>query len=126
FVSIFTEKELLLMSTNAQNGISDAGMYHPSDTVVQNANVPDYLELRQHALEDPIGFWDARAQELIDWYEPYTQVLDDSEAPFFKWFKGGKTNMVLNAIDRHLTTANKNKLAMIWVGEDGEKRTYSY
>ena len=101
-------------------------MYHPSDEIASQANVPDYLALRQEALADPEAFWDDRAQALIDWYQPYEQVLDDSNAPFFKWFTGGKTNMVLNAIDRHLTNSNRNKLAMIWVGEDGTERTFSY
>jgi acetyl-CoA synthetase len=101
-------------------------LYHPADSIVQAANVPDYLSLRQDALQDPVSFWDARARELIDWYEPYEKVMDDSEAPFYKWFTGGKTNIVHNAIDRHLKTPNKNKLALIWIGENGDKETYSY
>ena len=94
-------------------------VYFPSAEIIQNANVPNYPELREQALADPVAWWDARAQEMIDWYEPYEQVLDDSNAPFYKWFTGGKTNLVHNAIDRHLTTANRNKVAMIWVGEAG-------
>jgi acetyl-CoA synthetase len=53
-------------------------------------------------------------------------VLDDSNPPFFKWFVGGKTNIVHNALDRHLKTFRKNKLALIWEGEPGDTRTYSY
>ena len=66
-------------------------IYNPSSQVVANANVPDYLELRKNAYNDPLPFWDARAKELVDWYEPYTQLLDSSDAPHFKWFVGGKT-----------------------------------
>ncbi len=87
-------------------------IYQPSAEVIAQANVPDYLDLRQQAIADPIAFWDARAKELLDWYEPYTQVLDSSTAPFFKWFVGGKTNIVHNALDRHVKSWRKNKLAM--------------
>ncbi|MCL4860360.1 MAG: acetate--CoA ligase [Caldilineaceae bacterium] len=100
--------------------------YHPSPRVVANAYAPDYLALREQAANDPVAFWDARAKELIDWYEPYTQVLDQSGAPFFKWFVGGKTNVVHNALDRHVQGWRKNKVALIWEAEDGEVRTYSY
>jgi acetyl-CoA synthetase len=115
------------MSNDA--GVSSAPnseIYYPTDEVVANANVPDYLEVRKAALEDPLAFWDARATELLDWYEPYEQVLDDSEAPFYKWFIGGKTNIVHNALDRHAQSWRKNKLAMIWEGENGDQRNYSY
>ena len=54
-------------------------------------------------------------------------MLDDSNKPFFKWFVGAKTNIVHNAIDRHLKTYRKNKLALIWESEDGKlHQTYSY
>jgi acetyl-CoA synthetase len=54
-------------------------------------------------------------------------VLDDSQPPFFKWFVGAKTNIVHNAIDRHLKTHRKNQLALIWESEDGkDHRTFSY
>ena len=101
-------------------------MYYPSAEVIAQANVPDYLDLRQQAIADPLPFWDARAKELLDWYEPYQQVLDTSTAPFFKWYVGGKTNIAHNALDRHVKSAHKNKLAIIWEGEDGEQRVYSY
>ena len=101
-------------------------IYNPSSQVVANANVPDYLELRKNAYNDPLPFWDARAKELVDWYEPYTQLLDSSDAPHFKWFVGGKTNVVHNALDRHAASWRKNKAAMIFEGEDGEVRTLTY
>lgn len=105
---------------------AESEMYPPSDEVVANANVPNYLELRKEALKDVEAYWDARAKEFIDWFEPYEKVLDDSGAPFFKWFVGGKTNIAHNALDRHAKTWRKNKLAIIWEGEDGSLRTFSY
>ncbi|MDQ3250501.1 MAG: AMP-binding protein, partial [Chloroflexota bacterium] len=101
-------------------------LYHPSSATIAHANVPDYLNLRQQALADPVAFWDARAQELISWSTPYTQVLDTSSAPFFKWFVGGKTNVVHNALDRHVQQGRQDKLALIWEAEDGEVRNYTY
>ena len=104
----------------------ESELYQPPQAAIAKANVPNYLALRQEALADSTAYWDARARELIDWFEPYETVLDDSEAPFFKWFVGGKTNITYNTLDRHLKTWRKNKLALIWEGEDGERRTYSY
>ena len=101
-------------------------VYQPSPATVANANVPDYLALRQAALADPVAFWDAQAKALIDWYQPYTKILDTSNAPFYQWFTGGKTNVVHNAIDRHVQNGRKDKTAIIWEGEDGETRTYTY
>ena len=101
-------------------------LYQPSAAVVANANVPDYLAIRAQAIADPVAFWAARAQDMIEWYTPYTEVLDKSNAPFFKWFVDGKTNVVHNALDRHVQTERKDKLAWIWEADDGEVRRYTY
>jgi acetyl-CoA synthetase len=92
---------------------------------VAAAHAKEYEEVYKRSLEDPEGFWGERAEEL-EWFQKWDKVLDDSDAPFYKWFVGGKTNIVHNAIDRHLKTHRKNKLALIWVGEPGDSRTYSY
>ncbi len=87
---------------------------------------PEDLALRAAAAADPVGFWADRASEL-EWYRPWDKVLDDSNPPFFKWFTGAKTNIVHNCIDRHLSGPYKNKLALIWVGENGtDYQTFSY
>ena len=99
--------------------------YHPSDDIVQNAHVPDYEAVYQEAMQDIEAFWAKRA-ETLDWYQKWDQVLDRSEAPFYKWFVGGKTNIAMNALDRHVKTWRKNKLALIWEGEPGDKHSYSY
>ncbi|MEP0773190.1 MAG: acetate--CoA ligase [Acidobacteriota bacterium] len=84
-----------------------------------------YQRLREVAAADPPGFWERQAAQLA-WYRRWEKVLDDSQAPFYRWFVGGKTNIVLNALDRHLGTATQNTLALIWEGENGELRTFSY
>ncbi len=120
------------MSEQSSNGqaievpAADSELYQPPPEAVAGANVPNYLELRGEALADIEGYWDARALELIDWFEPYERVLDDSGAPFFKWFVGGKTNIAYNALDRHVNSWRRHKLALIFEGEEGDKQNYSY
>jgi acetyl-CoA synthetase len=114
------------MSESIDVAAARSELYEPSPAVVANANVPDYLAVRKQVAEDPVAFWEARAKELIDWYEPYTQALDRSDAPFYKWFVGGKTNIVYNALDRHAQGVRKDKVALIWEAEDGEVRRFTY
>jgi acetyl-CoA synthetase len=104
----------------------DQSIYRPSQEIIDAAHVKDYDALRAEAAKDPSAFWEAQAKELLDWYAPWDQVLDDSDAPFFRWFTGGKTNVVLNALDRHQNNATRNKMALVWEGEDGSLRTFSY
>ncbi len=100
-------------------------VYLPSPDVVEQAYIKDYDAEYAQSVADLEGFWAARAQEL-DWFEPWDKVLDTSKAPFYQWFVGAKTNIAYNALDRHVKTWRKNKLAMIWEGEDGSQRTFSY
>jgi acetyl-CoA synthetase len=99
--------------------------YYPPDDIMQNAHIPDYEAMYNYAMSDLERFWAEQASEL-EWYQPWERVLDTSNAPFFKWFVGGKINIVHNALDRHVRTWRKNKLALIWEGENGDKRTFSY
>ena len=100
-------------------------VYNPSPDVVEAAHVSEYEALYKQSLDDPEGFWGDRAEEL-EWFQRWDKVLVDGDAPFYRWFVGGKTNIIHNAIDRHLKTYRKNKLALIWVGEPGDVRTLSY
>jgi len=101
-------------------------LYFPTQEMVDVSHLPDYDALRATAAADPLAFWEARAKELLDWYQPWEKVLDDSGAPFFRWFTGGRTNVVLNALDRHQSNATRNKIALVWEGEDGSLKTFSY
>ncbi|RMH61481.1 MAG: acetate--CoA ligase [Calditrichaeota bacterium] len=109
----------------AEKNKLEGEVYYPSDEVVKQANVPDYDTLYKRSIEDREGFWAEQAEQL-DWYKKWEKVLDDSNKPFYKWFVGGKTNIIQNAIDRHLKTWRRNKLALIWEGEPGDVKTYSY
>ena len=100
-------------------------VYYPSADVVAQARVKDWEALAKRADEDLPGFWAAEAEEL-EWYRKWNAVLDDSEKPFFRWFPGAQCNIVHNALDRHQKTWRRNKLSLVWVGEKGDVRTYSY
>jgi acetyl-CoA synthetase len=99
--------------------------FYPPEDLVRSAHVPDYEAAYARAQADPEGFWAEQAREL-DWFEPWQQVVDGSDAPFYRWFVGAKTNIAHNALDRHVKTWRKNKIAMIWEGEPGDVRTFSY
>jgi acetyl-CoA synthetase len=90
----------------------------------QIKNLQDYETLYKQALDDPEGFWASMAKEL-DWFKPWEKVLEWNP-PFAKWFVGGRTNIAHNCLDRHLTTARKNKAAIIWEGEPGDERILTY
>ncbi len=109
----------------AQKKALEGEVYYPSAEVVKQANVPDYDSLYKKSIEDREGFWAEQAEQL-EWYKKWDKVLDDSNKPFYKWFTGAQTNIILNAIDRHLKTWRRNKLALIWEGEPGDVKTYSY
>jgi len=88
-------------------------------------NMCEYKELAGWAEEDYEGFWDHFAKEKIDWFAPYTKVLDESNMPFVKWFEGGKLNVAHQCIDRHLDS-RKNKAAIIFEGDRGDKKIVTY
>jgi acetyl-CoA synthetase len=99
--------------------------YYPSEDILRSARVADYDAEYREAEADIEAFW-AKQAENLDWFKTWDQVLDSSNPPFYQWFVGAKTNIAYNALDRHIKTARKNKLALIWEGEPGDKQTYSY
>ena len=70
-------------------------------------------EIYRHSLDDQQGFWADAAAE-IDWVEPWERVLDDSRAPFYRWFVGGRLNSCFNALDRHVERGRADQLALIY------------
>jgi len=114
----------MVQSSAAKDQLGE-DIYYPSEEVVKAAHIQEYESMYQRSMEDPQGFWGEMAGEL-EWYRKWDRVLDDSDPPFFKWFVGGKTNIIQNALDRHVKTSRKNKLALIWEGEPGDVRTFSY
>ncbi len=88
------------------------------------ASLDQYQALWNRAKDDPEGFWGEQAQAL-DWFQPWSKVLD-WKPPFAKWFVGGKINASYNCVDRHCVGPNKNKAALIWEGEPGDRRVLRY
>ncbi|PHQ64739.1 MAG: acetate--CoA ligase [Sulfurimonas sp.] len=103
-------------------------VFKPNKEFAKNANIKnmcEYHDLQDKAMEDYEGFWGDFAKEKIDWIEPFDKVLDESKAPFVKWFDGGKLNVSSQCIDRHLDT-RKNKAAIIFEGDRGDVQTITY
>jgi acetyl-CoA synthetase len=101
-------------------------VYYPAPEVIARAHVPDYDAMNDAAVADLAGFWGGIAAEHFDWYAPWESVLDDSNAPFYKWFAGAKVNIVHNALDRHMHSEVRNKAAIIFEGEPGDTKVYTY
>jgi acetyl-CoA synthetase len=96
----------------------------PKPELIENSYVKDYEKLYKESIEHPEAFWEKIAQEL-SWFKNWDKVLD-WKYPYSKWFVGGKINLVSNALDRHLKTPVADKLALIWVAQDGTDRKYTY
>jgi acetyl-CoA synthetase len=99
-------------------------VYYPTDEGIEYANAK-CDELYKFASEDLPGFW-AKEAENLHWFKKWDKVIDDSKKPFYKWFVGARTNIAYNCLDVHVKTFRRNKLAIIWEGENGEFRALSY
>ncbi|HTJ09286.1 MAG TPA: acetate--CoA ligase [Candidatus Binataceae bacterium] len=87
-------------------------------------SMAEYEALYRRAEQDPEAFWGECAKDL-SWFKPFDKVLE-WKFPFAKWFLNGKLNASYNCLDRHLTTARRNKAALIWEGEPGDVRVLTY
>ena len=99
-------------------------VFRPSAAVVEAARVKDW-EAELRAGQDIEAYWAAKARQF-EWFAPWTQVVDSREAPFYKWFVGGRTNITHNAVDRHLATERRDRVALLYVNERGEERKVTY
>jgi acetyl-CoA synthetase len=98
--------------------------YPPPAEFTENANAT--AELYREAEEDRLAFWAKQANRL-SWETPFAQVLDWSDAPFAKWFVGGKLNAAYNCVDRHVEAGNGDRVAIQWEGEPvGDARSLTY
>jgi acetyl-CoA synthetase len=98
--------------------------FDPPPDLAANANVK--AEVYEEADRDRLAFW-GKAAERLTWAEPFTDVLDWSNAPFAKWYVGGKLNAAYNCVDRHVEAGKGDKVAFHWVGEpEGETRDITY
>ncbi|MBU1100752.1 MAG: acetate--CoA ligase [Bacteroidetes bacterium] len=100
-------------------------VFYPSENTLKDLRVKKWDDLQKAASEDYEGFWSNIASEL-HWFRKWKKVIDDSKKPFYKWFTEAKTNIVYNCLDVHMETFRKNKLALIWEGENGDFKAFSY
>ncbi len=103
--------------------------FEPPKELVKGAYIKsfkEYKDLYKKSVDSPDVFWAERAKE-IHWFKKWTKVYEgDFKKAKFKWFVNGKLNVSYNCLDRHMDTPNKNKAAIIWEGENGETKVYSY
>ncbi len=104
-------------------------VFFPSPALVKTARISGmdaYHALCAEAEKDFEGFWARLARENLSWKKPFTQVLDESNVPFYQWFADGELNASYNCLDRHLGTAVENKNAIIFEGDDGKVTNVTY
>lgn len=106
-----------------ENLLHENRVFPPDPQFAASANAT--AELYDHAEADRLGFWDAQARRL-QWQTPWEQTLDWSDAPFAKWFVGGRLNVAVNCVDRHVTAGFGDKVAIHFEGEPGDTRTITY
>jgi acetyl-CoA synthetase len=106
-----------------ENLLSEDRVFPPSPSFAANANAQP--SIYSEAEDDYLAFWRRNALERIDWFTEPTVTLDDSNAPFFKWFPDGTLNIAYNCLDRHLETGG-DKVAYYWEGEPGDARVITY
>jgi len=104
--------------------------FPPSKAFSSKAHIKsmaEYEKIYKRSVEDMEGFWAEMAEKNLTWYKKWDKVLEyNFEKPEIKWFQGGKLNASYNCLDRHLTTATRNKAALIWEADSGMYRTYTY
>ncbi len=104
-------------------------MYYPPEELVKNAAVSGmdhYKRLVAEAEKDYEGYWANHARTLLDWKTPFTQVLDESNAPFYRWFADGVLNASYNCLDRHVAAGLGDKVAIIFEADDGKVTKVTY
>src|SRR5215204_5717066 len=103
----------------------DIEKFPPPEDFSKQALVTDEL-MYEEGERDLEAFWARQAEELVDWDEKPTQILDESNAPFYRWFADGKLNLSYNCLDRHVEAGNGDRVAYHWRGEEGEEREITY
>ena len=110
--------------------MTEGRTFPPSKALSGKAHIKsmdEYEKIYKRSVEDPEGFWADMAEQNLTWYKKWDKVLEyNFEKPEINWFKGGKLNASVNCLDRHIKTTKRNKAAIIWEGDDGSYKTYTY
>src|SRR5262245_7888654 len=116
------------MSEKSLQSVLHENRLFPAPAALARSAYPDTAELarlREHASRDPEGFWAEQARAGLQWQQPFTQVLDATRAPNFRWFTDGKLNVSWNCLDAQLAT-RRDAPALIFEAEGGAVRRLSY
>ncbi|MGH6610560.1 MAG: AMP-binding protein, partial [Burkholderiaceae bacterium] len=114
---------------NIESVLHEHRVFPPSAEFVRQANVSGmdaYRALCAEAEQDFTGFWARLARENLQWSRPFKQVLDESNAPFYKWFADGELNASFNCLDRNLENGNADKVAIVFEADDGKVTKITY
>ena len=104
-------------------------VFSPSEETVKKATISGmaaYEALCKEADQDYTGYWGRLAKEHVVWKQPFTQVLDESNAPFYKWFADGKLNVSYNCLDKNVEAGLGDKVAIIFEADDGKVTKVTY
>ena len=116
-------------SSNIQSVLQEQRVFHPTAQQASQSligSLEAYRQIADKAKADPDSFWGEAARSELEWFEPFHTVLDWSNPPFARWFEGGTTNLSSNCLDRHLNGPKADKTALIWEGEPGDVRSFTY
>jgi len=117
-------------SASIQSLQSAGRVIEPPEWVKERAwisSMDEYDAMYKRSVDDPEGFWAEQAETYLYWHKKWDTVLEwEFDTPKVEWFKGGKTNVAYNCIDRHLTTWRRNKAALIWESDEGRTKVYTY
>jgi acetyl-CoA synthetase len=108
--------------------LTETRVFPPADAFIKQANVSGmeaYRALSREAEADYAGFWARLARQHLDWNKPFTRTLDESQAPFYRWFDDGELNVSYNCLDRHLATRGE-QTALIFEADDGRVTEVTY
>jgi acetyl-CoA synthetase len=113
---------------NIDSVSQESRLFPPSAAWTAQANVKpaDFDAMNAEAARDFTGFWGRLGRDTLDWHKPFTQVLDESKAPFYQWFADGELNASYNCLDRNLENGNAEKVAIIFERDDGAVTKVTY
>ncbi len=115
--------------SNIESSLHETRVFNPDPAVARDCAIPSmdaYRKLCDEAAGNPDGFWGRLAKENLLWHKPFTQVLDESNAPFYRWFEDGELNASYNCLDRNLSNGNADKTAIIFEADDGRVTRITY